>query len=147
MAFWLIWKILQQYILIPPLGPFSLKNDELPLNSLFWSPPTAAHRFDSADMAGPGLYIAWSLLTPLRGFKMADIFHRAKRSWVISFLFCLAGLTLPYEPLILVLTVFQTWLLFSNNRQSNSWLQAGFGCTHHDPLVKVNSTKSLTAST
>ena len=27
--------------------PFSLKNDALPLNSLFWSPPTAVHRFDA----------------------------------------------------------------------------------------------------
>ena len=40
-------------------GPFSLKNDALPLNSLFWSPPTAVHRFDAWDMAVPGLYISW----------------------------------------------------------------------------------------
>ena len=38
---------------------FSLKNDALPLNSLFWSPPTAVHRFDAWDMAVPGLYISW----------------------------------------------------------------------------------------
>ena len=41
---------------IPPLGPFSLKNAALPLNSLFWSPLTAVHRFDASDMAVPGLY-------------------------------------------------------------------------------------------
>ena len=35
-------------ILIPSLGPFSLKNDALPLNSLFWSPPTAVHLFDAS---------------------------------------------------------------------------------------------------
>jgi len=35
------------------------KNDALPLNSLFWSPPTAVHRFDTWDMAVPGLYISW----------------------------------------------------------------------------------------
>ena len=33
---------------------FFLKNDALPLNSLFWSPPTAINRFDSSV---PGLYI------------------------------------------------------------------------------------------
>ena len=49
LAFWSIWKIQEQYIFIPLLGPFSLKNDALPLNSLFWSPPTAVHRFDTWD--------------------------------------------------------------------------------------------------
>ena len=39
-----------------------LKNDALPLSSLFWSPPTAVHRFDASDMAVPGLYISWSAL-------------------------------------------------------------------------------------
>ena len=39
---------------------FSLKNDALPLNSLFWSPPTAVHRFDAWDMVVPGLYIPWT---------------------------------------------------------------------------------------
>ena len=29
----------KEYIFITPLGPFSLKNDALPLNFLFWSPP------------------------------------------------------------------------------------------------------------
>ena len=32
---------------------FSLKNDALSLNSLFWSPPTAVHGFDAWDMAVP----------------------------------------------------------------------------------------------
>ena len=31
----------------------------MPLNSLFWSPPTAVHKFDALDMAVPGLYISW----------------------------------------------------------------------------------------
>jgi len=44
---------------IPTLGPFSLKNDALPLNSLFWSPPSAVHIFDASDMAVPGLDIYW----------------------------------------------------------------------------------------
>ena len=44
---------------IPPLGPFSLKNDALPLNSLLWSPPTAVHIFDAWDIVVPGLYISW----------------------------------------------------------------------------------------
>ena len=43
-------------IFIPPLGPFSLKNDALPLNSLFLSPSTPVHRFDASDMAVPGGY-------------------------------------------------------------------------------------------
>ena len=38
---------------------FYLKNNALPLNSLFWSPPTAVHRFDAWYMAVPGLYISW----------------------------------------------------------------------------------------
>ena len=33
------------------------------LNSLFWSPPTAVHRFDISDMAVPGLYISWVRLS------------------------------------------------------------------------------------
>ena len=37
----------------PCLGALSLKNDELPLNSLFWSPPPTVHRFDASDMAVP----------------------------------------------------------------------------------------------
>ena len=44
------------YFLFHPLGPFSLKNAALPLNSLFWSPLTAVHRFDASNMAVPGLY-------------------------------------------------------------------------------------------
>ena len=59
LVFWPIWKIQKHFILIPSLGPFSLKNDALPLNSLFWSPPTAVHRFDAWDRAVPGLYISW----------------------------------------------------------------------------------------
>ena len=43
-GFLVIWKIQKQYI--------SLKNDMLPLNSLFWSPPTAVHRFDRLDTWG-----------------------------------------------------------------------------------------------
>ena len=43
------------YIIIPP----SYIIDVLPLNSLFWSPPTAVHRSDASDMAVPGLYISW----------------------------------------------------------------------------------------
>ena len=42
--------------------------DVLPLNSLFWSPPTSVHRFDASDMAVPGLYISWpegSVLGPV----------------------------------------------------------------------------------
>ena len=42
--FWLsgqYGKYNSNIFLFPPLGPFSLKNDALPLNSLFWSPPTA----------------------------------------------------------------------------------------------------------
>ena len=31
------------FLFHPGLGPFSLKIDALPLNSLFWSPPTAVH--------------------------------------------------------------------------------------------------------
>ena len=58
LAFWSIWKIHKQYILIPPSGPFSLKNDALPLNSLFWSPPAAVHRFHAWDMVVSGLYIS-----------------------------------------------------------------------------------------
>ena len=46
-----------------PLGSFSLKNDALPLNSLFWSPPTAVHRFDACYMSVPGLYISWHTQT------------------------------------------------------------------------------------
>ena len=43
------------------LWPFFLKNDVLPLNSLFLSPhPTAVHRFDASDMAVPGLYISFA---------------------------------------------------------------------------------------
>ena len=38
------------------LGPFPSKM----LNSLFWSPTTAVHRFDAWDMTVPGLYISWS---------------------------------------------------------------------------------------
>ena len=38
--------------------PFSLRNNALPLSSLFWSPPTAVHRFDSLDMEVSGLYIS-----------------------------------------------------------------------------------------
>ena len=44
------------YFFIPPLGPFFPQNAALPLNSLFWSPLTAVHRFDASDMAVPGLY-------------------------------------------------------------------------------------------
>ena len=36
----------------------SPQNDALPLNSLFWSPLTALHGFDTWDMAVPGLYIS-----------------------------------------------------------------------------------------
>ena len=39
----------------------SLKNDALPLNSLFLFPPTAVHRFDASDVTVPGLYISWTL--------------------------------------------------------------------------------------
>ena len=35
MTVWSKWKIQQKYIFIQPLGPFSLKNDALPLNSFF----------------------------------------------------------------------------------------------------------------
>ena len=38
--------------------PFSQRNNALPLNSLFWSPPTAVHRFDAWDMEVSGLYIS-----------------------------------------------------------------------------------------
>ena len=38
---------------------FLFHDDALPLNSLFWSPPTAVHRFDASDMAVPGLNISW----------------------------------------------------------------------------------------
>jgi len=42
---------------------FLFKNYALPLNSLFWSPPTAVHRFDASDISvppgPPGLYISW----------------------------------------------------------------------------------------
>ena len=58
--FWLsgqYGKYNMEYILIPSLGPFSFINDALPLNFLFWSPPTALHRFDAS--AVPGLYISW----------------------------------------------------------------------------------------
>ena len=55
----------KQYILIPPLRPFSLKNDGLPLNSLFWFSPTAVHRFDASDMAVPGLHISCTRLQEL----------------------------------------------------------------------------------
>ena len=41
------------------LFPSPLIIDVLSLNSLFWSPPTAVHRFDASDMAVPGLYISW----------------------------------------------------------------------------------------
>ena len=45
-----------QYILFPP-PPLII--DVLPLNSLFWFPPIAVHRFDASDMAVPGIYISW----------------------------------------------------------------------------------------
>ena len=44
--------------LFHPMGPFPL-----PLNSLFWSPPTTVHRFDAWHMAVPGLYISWDGLS------------------------------------------------------------------------------------
>ena len=40
------------------LGPSPSKMMRMPLNSLFWSPPTAVHGFDAWDMAVPGLYIS-----------------------------------------------------------------------------------------
>ena len=46
-------------ILIPARSPRT--NDSLPQNSLFWSPPTAAHRFCASDMAVPGI-ISWFFL-------------------------------------------------------------------------------------
>ena len=52
-------EIQKQYILFPLLGSFPWKNDALPMNSLFWSPPTAVHRFDAWNMTVPGLYISW----------------------------------------------------------------------------------------
>ena len=48
--------------LFHPLGPFPSKNYALPLNSMFWSPPTAVHGFDASDMPVPGLYISWVCL-------------------------------------------------------------------------------------
>ena len=54
----------------PGLGPFSHKNDALPLNSLFWSPPTAVHRSDASDMTVPGLYISWVKITFLQMFAV-----------------------------------------------------------------------------
>ena len=42
--FWLSGQNGIRYILIPP-------DDALPLNSLFWSPPTAVHGFEASDMA------------------------------------------------------------------------------------------------
>ena len=42
-------------------------NDALPLNSLFWSPPTAVNRFDASDMTAPiSLYISWNSLGLVR---------------------------------------------------------------------------------
>ena len=57
----------------PCIGPFSIINDALPLNSLFWSPPTAVHRFDAWDIAVPGLYI--SCLIPCFCFWKLNHFH------------------------------------------------------------------------
>ena len=54
----------------PGLGPFSHKNYALPLNYLFWSPPTAVHRSDAWDMAVPGLYISWVKITFLQMFAV-----------------------------------------------------------------------------
>ena len=43
----------------PTKNKLKYQIDALPLNSLFWSPPTAVHGFDAWDMAIPGLYISW----------------------------------------------------------------------------------------
>ena len=43
--------------LFHPFWALSLKNDALPLNSLFWSLPTAVHRFDAQDMAVPADFL------------------------------------------------------------------------------------------
>jgi len=57
--FWLsgqYGKYISNIFLLHPLSPFPSK---MPLNSLFWSPPTAVHKFDAWEMAVPGLYISW----------------------------------------------------------------------------------------
>ena len=64
----------KQYILIPPLRPFSLKNDGLPLNSLFWFSPTAVHRFDASYMAVPGLHISCTRLQELISCSQTQTF-------------------------------------------------------------------------
>ena len=69
--FWLsgqYGKFNSNIFLFHPLSPFPPKNNALPLNSLFWSPLTAVHRFDAWDMAVPGLYISW--------FKPSNIQNR-----------------------------------------------------------------------
>ena len=68
----------------PALAPFSLKNDALPLNSLFWSPPSEVHRFDASDMAVPGLYISWlhlNLQRELDTINTISIFDVVKRKY------------------------------------------------------------------
>jgi len=55
---WCDITVQQKPSLFHPLGPFPSKKDALPLIFLFWSPPTAVHRFDAWDMAVSGLYIS-----------------------------------------------------------------------------------------
>ena len=62
-----------------------LKNDALPLSSLFWSSPTAVHGFYTWDMAVPGLYI--SCLKPVYSKETMLLYNMLFKDHFYSYFF------------------------------------------------------------